>query len=164
MDGTKVIVFVAVFEPKEDSKGVKLVLRYNSVRKACDSAKIGFVDPTYLVRGLSVKSLIKSGGPIYGIKSVVLAQSNLMTKFCAHSSQGNFVFYCDSTEKNIFDNFLDCRRYAVYAEVENADDLEIENVLDDLDIEEWARDIILVLLINILLVLLYVDMTIIINF
>jgi hypothetical protein len=137
-------VFSATFEAIDGSKASIMRLRINSVRKAHDRARLGFIDPIYLRRGLSVKSLKKSGGPIYGVKAVVLAHSSIMTRFSVNNNQEKFVFHCNPVELKFLESFIDARRQLVYSCVENSEELQIENLLDDLDVIDWARDIILV--------------------
>lgn len=57
-DGTKIIIFSARVE--QEGKTDILHLSYNSIRKASNSAKLGYVNPRYLGRPLSVNSLSSS--------------------------------------------------------------------------------------------------------
>ncbi len=57
--GYKLAVLVASWKISEDlDSGNRIRLQYNGVRLAKADAKLGFIHPKYLTRGLSVRSLI----------------------------------------------------------------------------------------------------------
>lgn len=55
-DGTKIVIFSAVFESHGDVSIMKLF--YNGVKKAKVSARLGDLPPKYFVRGIAVNTLI----------------------------------------------------------------------------------------------------------
>lgn len=62
-DGDKIIVFGGSFTTTDNSTGKSftcLRLMFNGVRKAHMNAKLGYLSPSYLLRGISIKS-IRSG-------------------------------------------------------------------------------------------------------
>ena len=138
-DGTKIVVFSAGFEQQGESN--RMVLRYNCVRKATDSTKLGFLEPNALFRGLSVKSVIKGAGNVYGLRGEVVRRSVGMTRFFRYqeSPTSRLSFSCDPIETRIFDDFLDKLKYTVAADLEKSPDLDLDALLEYLDVEEWVR-------------------------
>lgn len=90
-DGCKIAVFAAQFEIESGSENASccIKLAINSVRKGSCSAALGFLPPSALGRGLSLKSLSLGGGPVFAIRVKVLLVCPQMVKVTAEVSKGD---------------------------------------------------------------------------
>ena len=59
-DGCKIALFTCIFSESDSGSTTEplLNLSINGVRKASNQAHLGYIHPSYLRRGLSVKSLV----------------------------------------------------------------------------------------------------------
>jgi hypothetical protein len=59
-DGCKIVVFSAAFVTQDNANGVSstcMRLSYNGVRRADAHARLGYVPPEHLLRGISLRSI-----------------------------------------------------------------------------------------------------------
>jgi hypothetical protein len=71
-------VFAACVELKDSGPCVQLSV--NAVRRARRDALLGYCRPTQLIRGLSLSSIRKDGGPVFGARVRILYSTPMMVK------------------------------------------------------------------------------------
>jgi hypothetical protein len=146
-DGCKVAVFSSRFE--SDLNGAIIHLQINCVRKASNSAKLGFINKRFLHRGLAVSGLIKEGGSIFAIKVDALFVSPVLTRirFEAPSNTKDFIarwMTLDIKEFAVLQDLVDKQKSKVYERLECHEDLSLGAVLDYLGCDDSIVSIILV--------------------
>lgn len=149
-DGCKLVVLSATFE--SDSAGCTVQLKINCVRKARNSAKLGFVRPAYLRRGLALSSLVADGGPVFAINARVVHVCPLLSKLkfdldvsssSALPSPARWI-PLDSIEMGVFRHAVSRARDVVENGIEDHEELALPYLLDDIDCDSCIAAIILV--------------------
>ena len=87
-DGTKIVIFSAIFESHDDIPTIKL--SYNAVKKAKASARLGALPAKYFERGIAVDTLIPGGITIHISRLLVLCIMDCRTTHIFDSSQNMF--------------------------------------------------------------------------
>merc|ERR1711871_79387 len=158
-DDTKVVIFSAGFDSSTGDT-TRMILKYNCVRKANDHARLGYVEPAAMTRGLSAKTVHRGAGSVYGIRCRVLAKAAPMTKFSTHQCQHDSTsggnedrrdsvefssrkfWNLDPEESKIFDNFIEMYEESLASCFESSNDLSLDALLEYIDANDWSKSVI----------------------
>jgi len=168
-EGDKVVVFAATFEESDDHPmslggGVEtsghsgrtvMKLYYNAVRKARNNAKVGCVAPRYLNRGLSIASILTTGGVAFAVSVIPQYISPLNVKVtishqsASDGSSKTDVHYLSTKEFELFEKHHGSGAFESHDDGER----ELEQLLEDneevslpylieyeLQCESWIRE------------------------
>lgn len=152
-DGCRIAVFAATFTTEGETT---LKLSFNGTKKASKRAPFGFIRPSYLQRGLSVRSISADGGAVFGVTVEVLHIAQSMIKFTKHlkmplsqgkqkqqQGQAEVVQYIlDMSEIREMRNQLDRQRCAQQESVVSDDEMSLDSLLCNLGCDDWVAKII----------------------
>ena len=133
------IIFSATFECTPRETIVRL--RYNCLRKSRRDMKLGFVNASYLQRGLALKSLIEEGGPVYGVSVQVIDVCPMFIRLKWGHNNSHIV--CER-EILLFRDALAARLENMQDSVYMHEDMSLRSILDQLDCTDRQRRMILV--------------------
>lgn len=147
----KIAVFCGLFaaEQKDNNSKHILQLNYNGVRLASHSAKLGYINPSALQRGVSIASTVESGGPIYCLRCKILDLSVVMSKIkrsveptnISLTSPGGSKNWELNTVLNVFEStefrkILEKLKQKTIDSLEGSSDLSLASLLDSYGCDE----------------------------
>jgi hypothetical protein len=167
-------VFGGSFEVQDGDNGVStacLRLSFNSVRLAHRDARLGYIPPEQLLRGISLKSVSSGtgrnklpsatmchthiaacaldcvgGGPVFAVRATVLRVCPVMCKVSRSSTgtQEESRAVLSVAEASVLHGALQDQRRKIMDSVDRAEELKLENLLDDLSCDQEIVDAMLV--------------------
>ena len=155
-DGCKVVVFCSTFEEINSSTIVKLAV--NGVRKAADGAPLGYVRPQYLRRGLSVRGLTTSGGPVFAVSGCLVKvsfefyQLKVRLGCCSGTTSSSVheggdemrMYFLTRMESEEYRHALSAKEAKYASDHENDPRLTVRSMLDGVRCDQWIKAFVLV--------------------
>lgn len=132
-----------------------LNLSINGVRLARGDAPLGYVQPRFLSRGLSIQSLVMGGGAVFSVGVTVIRRSSIVhrlrvrrgksgsSKALDDAVQCSYVL--STREREAYMSILKAKEMSLAADSSKHPSLNIHSLLAGLKCETWIKNIITVI-------------------
>ena len=133
-DGCKLVILNGVFEAAD--RGCILRLRSNSVRRASDHARLGYVPPRKLLSGLALSGITASGGLVFGTQVQVVHACLPMSRL-THP----YIAVLDSHESQALNSAIDRERHTLLDKIRGDPDMQMVALLENMGCEKWIIEV-----------------------
>ena len=139
-DGCKLSVVSATFSI--DGPRTTLLLNINGVRKAKNSAKLGFINPIFLNQGLSERSIVSNGGSVYALRGQVvhICERKVRTRLPDGTGRQRSSILLSQSEFNEIAMYESSRQQSMYENMSEREGFSIESILQEMGNESLLTD------------------------